>query len=81
MLPLEDIFSTITFAGVVQFMVSIAAILFAIGYVIYGLIFYGRLSKLDKTYTAPGNAILFAFAWLQIAISLIVLLYALLQLW
>ncbi len=55
--------------------------IFILGYLIYALIFFQRLRKLNKTYTSSDNAILFSLSWLQFAIGSILLLYALLQLW
>jgi len=76
-----SIFSPDLVGQLIRFTFMVLSSIFILGYVIYALIFFQRLRKLNKTYTSSDNAILFSLSWLQFAIGSILLLYALLQLW
>ena len=71
---LRNILTTIDFVGL---SIKIVDLLFSVGYLIYAGIFLQRLLKLHRTYTAPSTRTLFALSWLQIAIGVLLVLYAL----
>ncbi|MCR4329553.1 MAG: hypothetical protein NUV65_03330 [Candidatus Roizmanbacteria bacterium] len=71
---LRNVLASIDFIGL---SIKIVGVLFSVGYLGFSIIFLQRLTKLDRTYTAPSTRTLFAFAWVQIAIGTILILYAL----
>jgi len=71
---IRNVLASIDFIGL---SIKIVGMLFSVGYVSFAIIFLQRLTKLDRTYTAPSTRTLYAFSWLQIAIGAILILYAL----